>query len=74
VIVDAASADLAARVDVVEHRGSELLVRLRLESGDEVRVVAPADRDYRPDTPAGLRMDRERLHWFDRATGLRVDV
>ena len=71
-IVDPPAGDLAARVDVLEHRGSDLLVVLRLASDAELRVVAPADRPVRPDTAVGLRLDRDRLHWFDRSTGRRV--
>jgi ABC-type sugar transport system ATPase subunit len=66
------AADLVARLDVVEHRGSDLLVLLRLESGAEVRVVAPADTPIRPDAAAGIRLDRNRLHWFDRSSGRRL--
>jgi ABC-type sugar transport system ATPase subunit len=66
------AADLSARVDVVEHRGSDLLVLLRLESGSEVRVVAPADTAVQPEAAVSLRLDRERLHWFDRTSGQRL--
>jgi ABC-type sugar transport system ATPase subunit len=72
-IVDAGAGDLDARVDVVEHRGSDLLVLLRLESGAEARAVTRADRALRPDDPVGLALDRARLHWFDRGTGKRVE-
>jgi ABC-type sugar transport system ATPase subunit len=72
-LVDRESGDLSARVDVVEHHGNALLVRLRLESGTEMRVVAPAEHDIRPDATAGVRLDRERLHWFDRASGRRIE-
>jgi ABC-type sugar transport system ATPase subunit len=73
-IVDPAAGDLAAAVDVVEHRGNELLVRLRLESGDEMRVLAPASRAIAPDERVGVRLDRDRLHWFDRETGRRIEA
>jgi multiple sugar transport system ATP-binding protein len=65
--------DLAALVDVVEHRGSDVLIRLRLESGAEMRVVAAASTTLQPEAPAGLRLDRERLHWFDPETGQRLE-
>ncbi|MEP7176989.1 MAG: ABC transporter ATP-binding protein, partial [Gemmatimonadales bacterium] len=45
-VVAQGAGDLDARVDVVEPRGSELLVHLRLGAGgegDEVRVVTPPD-------------------------------
>jgi multiple sugar transport system ATP-binding protein len=66
------AADLSARVDVVEHRGSDLLVLLRLKSGSEVRVVAPADTAVQAEAAVSLRLDRERLHWFDRTSGQRL--
>jgi len=72
-LVDPSEGDLAARVDVVEQRGSDVLVRLRLESGAEMRVVAGAATALGPEAPAGLRLDRERLHWFDPETGQRLE-
>ncbi len=74
-IVAAGQGDLDALVDVVEPRGSELLVYLRLGGGGggpEVRVIAPPDLDVAPDRTVGLRLDRERLHVFDTASGRRV--
>jgi multiple sugar transport system ATP-binding protein len=75
-IVAAGSGDADARVDVVEPRGSELLVYLRLGAageGGELRVVAPPEREIAVDTPAGVRLDRDRLHWFDGLTGKRLE-
>jgi len=72
-LVDPSEGDLAARVDVVEHRGSDVLVRLRLESGAEMRVVTSAATALEPEALAGLRLDRERLHWFDPETGQRLE-
>jgi multiple sugar transport system ATP-binding protein len=65
--------DLDARVDVVEPRGSELLVYLRLPDGtaDELRVIAPPEPMIPADAGVGVRFDRERLHWFD-ASGRRL--
>ena len=71
-LVPPVQGDLAARVDVVEHRGSDVLVRLRLESATEIRVVAAATLAIAPDALAGLRLDRERLHWFDPESGRRL--
>ncbi|MEO7987048.1 MAG: ABC transporter ATP-binding protein [Gemmatimonadales bacterium] len=67
-IVGAGQGDVDARVDVVEPRGSELLIYLRLagESGQEVRVVAPPEPMIPADTSVGVRFDRERMHWFDK--------
>jgi hypothetical protein len=60
---------------VVEPRGSELLVYLRLGptgDGPEVRVITPPDLDVAPERVVGLRFDRGRLHFFDPGTGRRV--
>ena len=70
------SGDLDALVDVVEPRGSELLVYLRLGptgDGPEIRVITPPDLEIAPDEVVGLRFDRGRLHFFDRESGRRVD-
>src|SRR5690242_11077751 len=74
-IVAAGAGDADARVDVVEPRGSELLVHLRLEGGsdgEEVRVVTPPETVVPVDAVVGLAADRDRLHWFDTRTGKRL--
>jgi multiple sugar transport system ATP-binding protein len=68
--------DLDARVDVVEPRGSELLIYLELggtAGGGELRVVAPPEQVVTADATVGVRFDRERWHWFD-AAGRRVQA
>jgi multiple sugar transport system ATP-binding protein len=75
-IVAPGSGDVDARVDVVEPRGSELLVHLRLGAdgrGQEIRVVAPPEPLLPVETVVALRCDRQRLHWFDTATGKRMN-
>jgi multiple sugar transport system ATP-binding protein len=75
-VVTAGSGDLDALVDVVEPRGSELLIYLRLGpagDGPEVRVITPPDLDVAPDRVVGLRFERGRLHFFDPETGRRVE-
>jgi multiple sugar transport system ATP-binding protein len=75
-IVPAADAGVQGRVDVVEPRGSEVLVHLRLGSqgdGPELRVIAPPEPLPTVETVIGLRADPERLHWFDPATGRRIE-
>jgi ABC-type sugar transport system ATPase subunit len=67
-IVAQGTGDAAARVDVVEPRGSELLVHVRLGadgSGTDVRVVAPPEPLIPVESVVGLRTAREQLHWFD---------
>jgi ABC-type sugar transport system ATPase subunit len=74
-LVDSGKGDLDARVDVVEPRGSELLIYLRLGAsgeGPEVRVVTSPDLDAAPDRVVGLRFDRSKLHFFDPKTGQRI--
>jgi len=74
-LVTAGAGDLDARVDVVEPRGSELLVYLRLGvggDGAELRVVAPPETAVEAERVVGVRFDREKLHWFDEKTGQRV--
>jgi ABC-type sugar transport system ATPase subunit len=75
-IVAPGEGDADARVDVVEPRGSELLVHLGLGGrGDdgEVRVVAPPEPVIPVEALVGLRAGRQRLHWFDGETGKRVN-
>jgi multiple sugar transport system ATP-binding protein len=67
-IVSPGAGDFDAWVDVVEPRGSELLVYLRLgpdRSGPELRVVAPPEPPIDAERVVGVVLDRERLHWFD---------
>jgi multiple sugar transport system ATP-binding protein len=72
-LVPQGQGDRDARVDVVEPRGSELLVYLRLGSsgdGPELRVVAPPEPVVEPDRVVGVRFDRSRIHWFDPSSGV----
>jgi multiple sugar transport system ATP-binding protein len=74
-IVGPESGDLEARVDVVEPRGSELLIYLRLGangSGPELRVVAPPELDIAPERKVGVAFERSRLHWFEEEAGRRL--
>ena len=74
-VVPKGSGDLDAWVDVIEPRGSELLVYLRLgadHDGPELRVVAPPESPIEAERVVGVRFDRERLHWFHEESGQRV--
>ena len=74
-IVARGAGDLDAWVDVVEPRGSELLVYLRLgTSGDgaELRVVAPPEPAIEAEQVVAVRFDQGRLHWFDSENERRV--
>jgi multiple sugar transport system ATP-binding protein len=64
-----------AWVDVVEPRGSELLVYLRLGvagDGAELRVIAPPETAIEAEQVVGVSFDRERLHWFESESGKRL--
>jgi ABC-type sugar transport system ATPase subunit len=74
-IVPRGAGDLDGSVDVVESRGSELLVYVRLGpegGGPEIRVVAPPEPAIQAEQVVGLRFDNEHLHWFDSASGKRL--
>jgi multiple sugar transport system ATP-binding protein len=74
-IVKQGAGDLDAWVDVVEPRGSELLVYLRLGAtgdGAPLRVVAPPEPPIQEEGQVGVVFERERLHWFDIDSGHRV--
>ncbi|MBA3761031.1 MAG: ABC transporter ATP-binding protein [Gemmatimonadales bacterium] len=74
-IVAPGAGDADAWVDVVESRGSELLVYLRMGAtgdGAELRVVAPPEPQIEEERTVGVRFDRTRLHWFEVETGRRV--
>jgi multiple sugar transport system ATP-binding protein len=74
-VVPQGAGDADAWVDVVEPRGSELLVYLRLGAkgdGPELRVVAPPEPAIEEERVVGVRFDRARLHWFEGESGRRV--
>jgi ABC-type sugar transport system ATPase subunit len=74
-LVPQGGGDVDAWVDVVESRGSELLVYLRLGAkgdGAELRVVAPPEPEIQEERVVGVKFDRSRLHWFEEGTGRRV--
>jgi multiple sugar transport system ATP-binding protein len=74
-IVSRGAGDEDAWVDVVEPRGSELLVYLRLGAageGAELRVIAPPEPAIEAEQIVGVTFDRERLHWFENESGRRV--
>jgi ABC-type sugar transport system ATPase subunit len=74
-IVARGAGDLDMLVDVVEPRGSELLLYLRSVAGAEgleIRAITPPDLEVAADQVVGLRFDRARLHFFDRESGGRL--
>ncbi len=75
-MVEAGKGDFDAWVDVVEPRGSELLVYVRLgagRDGEEMRVVTPPEAPVEVERVVGLVLERERLHWFEPDSGRRLD-
>jgi multiple sugar transport system ATP-binding protein len=76
-IVGRAEADLLAQADVVEPLGRELLLHvvvtgMRGDATDPLRVLAGAGTDVVPGSALGLRLRRDRLHFFDAATEERL--
>jgi multiple sugar transport system ATP-binding protein len=75
-VVARGTGDTDGVVDVVEPRGSELLLYIRLGAGGdgpEIRVITPPDLEVAPDQVVGLRLDRGRLHFFDRESRRRLE-
>jgi multiple sugar transport system ATP-binding protein len=75
-IVPPGAGEQDAWVDVVEPRGSELLVYLRLGAageGPELRVVAPPELSIEAGQVVSVRFDKEKLHWFEGESGTRSE-
>jgi ABC-type sugar transport system ATPase subunit len=74
-LVSVAEGDLRGRVEVVEPLGSELLAHVKLPeepTAEPLRVVAPIEAGVAEGTETGIRLRRDRLHLFDRDSGVRV--
>jgi ABC-type sugar transport system ATPase subunit len=74
-VVQPGGGDIDAWVDVVEPRGNELLVYLRLGvkgDGAELRIIAPPELAIEEERVVGVRFDRARLHWFEGESGRRL--
>ncbi|NIR46436.1 MAG: sn-glycerol-3-phosphate ABC transporter ATP-binding protein UgpC [Gemmatimonadetes bacterium] len=74
-LCDRESADLSARVEVIELLGSAILVHLRATAAEEqtIRAVGPEDWEVAEDEVIGVRFNRERLHFFDGDGGRRLN-
>ena len=70
----ASAAMLTVDVDLIEPLGADILVYGHVGDGDSARVAArlPADADARAGKLA-LRYAPQNLHWFDPASGRRID-
>ncbi|MGH2384975.1 MAG: TOBE domain-containing protein, partial [Candidatus Limnocylindria bacterium] len=70
-IVPPDTGDMAGEIYIIEPSGREKLVDV--QSGEQrFRVVAEPGFDGRIGDAVGLRLDRERLHLFDRETETRL--
>ncbi len=73
-------ADLTGRVELIEPRGSDLLVRLRLDGDDAaaddeertMAVILDAGERLREGDEVPVRLPREHLHFFDPEDGRRL--
>ncbi|MEE9218418.1 MAG: sn-glycerol-3-phosphate ABC transporter ATP-binding protein UgpC [Acidobacteriota bacterium] len=73
-VVEPSGAGAVARVEVVEPLGSQVLVHLVVEAGeDSSRITAAVAPETAPGLGqrVGLRFDRDKAHLFDAATGKR---
>lgn len=69
-----ARATLASEVRRVEALGSELLVHVDGPDGEAWVARVDAEHPARPGEPVGLRLDPDRAHVFDAATGERLGM
>lgn len=74
-IIDPTGADVTVRVDVVEPRGSEIVVHGELTGGNsnlQLTVVIPVETAVAVNDQIGLRFRPDRLHLFDAESGERI--
>ncbi len=64
--ISLATAGLPARIQTVEHLGSESYLHLHIESGESLTVRVDGETDIRPDQQVQLKVDSKFLHLFDR--------
>ena len=75
-LVDPSQADAVARVETVERFGHQQVIHAFLagKTGQTlVRIIAPAERGFAADDQVGIRLQRDRLHLFENATGRRLN-
>lgn len=66
---------LSAFMETAEYLGSETVLGLRSENGKEIRALAPGDYIAPPEgSLIRLAIHPQRLHMFDKASGLRMRV
>lgn len=73
--VDTRPADFVGRVELVEPRGSDLLVQLRLDDESEatLAVVLPPQPEVETGDEIAVRVSRDRLHYFDPEDDTRIE-
>jgi multiple sugar transport system ATP-binding protein len=73
-LVSPAEGDVVGTIDIIERLGHQTILHLRVDGlpDDRFRAVVPPERAVRLDEVAGLRVRRDRLHLFDRTTGIRL--
>lgn len=64
---------LRGRITAVEHTGREAMVYLQAEGLPDFVLSAEADFAGRPGETMGVRLERDKLHFFDRETGARLE-
>jgi multiple sugar transport system ATP-binding protein len=67
-------ADVSGRVEIAEALGTLTVLHLRVEALEHglVRAVAPEDTRIEIGDRVGLRLRRDRLHFFEEGTGTRL--
>jgi len=68
---DAENADMLADVFIVEPVGATTYLELRA-ANTSLKVSSDPKLRFRSGERIGLRFSPEKLHWFDRATGVRI--
>jgi len=74
-VVTPPGADVTARVDVIESRGNDLVLHLELSAengGHPLTIVASSEENAAVDDRLSLRFRRDRLHFFDPDSGVRL--
>jgi multiple sugar transport system ATP-binding protein len=76
IVAGPGEADVVARVDVIQPLGSELLVNLQLTGktrATPATTMLPPETRVGVDERVGVRFRRDRLHFFDAGTGVRLN-
>lgn len=69
-----AQENVEVTVDVVEMLGKERILYANLPSGDEVVISVPGHLSFEEDATYKFGLDQGALHFFDTATGERINI